>query len=225
MQNNNTPVFFKLVNTIKNPYFFIAWTMLAILSYCFIDLSLANCIHQAIPHNLKHLATLISYFGEGILYLGIFALLFLVGKFILNNKKFIYNSGFLFLAVAIPGAVCDILKMLLGRSRPDEFFDHHLFGFYFLQTKADMWSFPSGHCTTISGVMMGLSLLFPRYWLWFFSALIIVCTSRILAEAHYLSDVMMGMYLGAIIVIWLYERLQKQNFIKLNFFRQLNRST
>ncbi len=117
---------------------------------------------------------------------------------------------FIFLAASFPGVISHLLKILLGRSRPSELFSHHMYGFYFWQFHNNMWSFPSGHTTTISGVTTALSFLLPRLWGIFFAVCLLVAASRVILTAHFVSDVMAGMYLGFIITYWLQQKIGKK---------------
>jgi membrane-associated phospholipid phosphatase len=213
MKNSNEIVFFKLVDVIKSPYFFIVWSALAITSYFFVDLRLAEYMHHAVNPAVKHVGDIVTNLGKGIYYIAAFVLLFLFSKFVLRKREWMRASIFLLAATIISGIFCDVLKMLLGRARPVEFFEHQIFGFHFLQFKSDMWSFPSGHATTIAAVMFALSILYARCWLLFFTLILVTAFSRIVVSAHYLSDVMMGMYLGAVTTIWLFDWLQKRSQI------------
>lgn len=158
---------------------------------------------------VNDVAQFLTRFGLSTWYLIITVSLFIVTTFWIKRPAVSGASLFIFLAVVIPGLTCDIFKVILGRARPTELFHHHIYGFQFLQFKASMWSFPSGHSTTIAGVMMGLTLLFPRFWAPFLSFTALVALSRVVVTAHYLSDVMVGSYLGALMVIYLYQNLVK----------------
>jgi undecaprenyl-diphosphatase len=71
------------------------------------------------------------------------------------------------------------------------------------------WSFPSGHSTTVGTVAMVLILLFPRFaWAWIALALA-VALGRVGATAHFISDTIAGLWLGAIgalVVSWALAR-------------------
>lgn len=212
MQNSSLA---RISRTIKSPCFFLIWSSLVLLSYFFLDIKIARFLHASVNLQINHIANLVSNFGVGGYYLLGFFILFLAGNFIFKNQRISRESLFLFLSVAIPGLICDLLKMLFGRGRPVMLFDHHLYGFYFLKFHSTLWSFPSGHATTIAGVMVALSLLYPRRWPVFFTVIILVSLSRLVVEAHFLSDVMMGGYLGALITLWIYEFLEKHSRLKL----------
>ena len=97
---------------------------------------------------------------------------------------------FLFCCVFIPSLICLILKILLGRARPELLFSDHVYGFYGMSWhNPAYWSFPSGHTTTIVGFFFGMSFIVPRYkYLWCMLAVLFM-TTRVLLMQHYVSDV------------------------------------
>lgn len=201
--------FYSLVNLLKNPIFIFGWFGLATLSYVYVDIPVAFYFHNLEIPTLHTAAKSLSMLGLGGTYIFGFAVLYLFARFYSKNADFIHKAYFLFLSAVIPALICDALKVSLGRSRPSQLFQHQEYGFYFWQTHANMWSFPSGHAMEISAVMMALSFVFPRYWWGFLSILLLTSLSRLILTAHYVSDVMVGMFLGAISVIILHRILQK----------------
>lgn len=103
-----------------------------------------------------------------------------------------------FLMVALSGILTDCLKPLLGRARPIEFINHNIFGLSPISFSS-MWnSFPSGHSTSVFALAFALTRIHPRLMsLWFLLALSLAI-SRIMVNAHYLSDVV-----GGFIVAWI----------------------
>jgi membrane-associated phospholipid phosphatase len=199
------------VKTLKSPCFLVIWLALAILSYVFLDKKIAVFVASHSSHALYVASDVLAEFGRSTYYLIGFALLFLISQIFIKNKRVAHVSLFFLLAIIVSGLSCDILKIVFGRARPTVFLQQHLYGFYFFQWHSNMWSFPSGHATTIASLAMVLSLLYPRFWLGFFAFATVVASSRIIVGAHFLSDVMLGMYLGAIIVIWLNAKLKLLN--------------
>ena len=100
--------------------------------------------------------------------------------------------------------IAGILKILLARYRPIEFLDHGLYGFHFLSTKYEFNSTPSGHSTMIFAVLGSLAAVFKKHWLWIVLMLACLCVglSRIIVDAHFLSDVVFGGYVGLLSVYW-----------------------
>jgi membrane-associated phospholipid phosphatase len=117
--------------------------------------------------------------------------------------------AFLFLAVAATGLAADLLKILIGRARPKHLFQDGLMALAPGSLSSSWWSFPSGHATTIGAVAMALTLLVPRLaWVWLLLALA-VALGRIGATAHFVSDTIAGLWLGALgatLVSWALAR-------------------
>jgi membrane-associated phospholipid phosphatase len=105
--------------------------------------------------------------------------------------------GFLFVAIALPGLVFTIVKRLIGRARPlvggslDPFL-HHTMGW-----SVEYASLPSGHATDAAAVATAIGALWPRTrpLMWTYAALIAL--SRVVLTAHYPSDVIAGVIVGA----------------------------
>jgi lipid A 4'-phosphatase len=103
---------------------------------------------------------------------------------------------FVFASVALAGLTTDLIKALLGRMRPKLFLRDASYGFDFLHTKADYLSFPSGHATTAFALATAFGLLWPRPAALYFLAAAAVAASRVLSNAHWLSDVLVGALVG-----------------------------
>ncbi len=105
---------------------------------------------------------------------------------------------FLFASVAGSGIVVDLLKGLIGRLRPNELFVHGAYGFAPFSIHWGMNSFPSGHGQTIVAAMTSLAVIWPRGRAFWYLVALAVAASRVIISVHYLSDVAMGAYCGAV---------------------------
>jgi undecaprenyl-diphosphatase len=103
---------------------------------------------------------------------------------------------FLFLSIAASGLVTDLLKVVFGRARPKLFFSHEIFGFDWWGTKADFWSFPSGHTTTAVAIAAALYFLWPRFLPLYIGFAALVSVSRAVVGAHYASDVVVATFIA-----------------------------
>ena len=100
----------------------------------------------------------------------------------------------------IPNLFGFVVKIVLGRARPDLLFSIDYFGFYGFKLNNLYWSFPSGHTLTSTALASGLGVIFPRYFYAFLGGALLVASSRILLYHHYLSDVMTGLYMSLLLV-------------------------
>jgi membrane-associated phospholipid phosphatase len=102
--------------------------------------------------------------------------------------------GFVFLAVGIPGLVISVGKRWIGRVRPSEAgaFAYHPFSWV-----SDYASFPSGHSAAAFSALVAIGAIFPRARsvLWIYA--VVIAISRVVIEAHYPSDVIVGAVVGA----------------------------
>ncbi len=112
----------------------------------------------------------------------------------LDGRMRAYSAipAFLFLAIAASGIVVDLLKFILGRTRPKLLFASGVDDFAWLGLRSDHWSFPSGHSATIVALATALWFIWPRHLLFYMLAATMVAFSRVVVGAHYLSDVFSG---------------------------------
>jgi membrane-associated phospholipid phosphatase len=212
---NNAVSFPRVVRLIGHPGFILLWLGAMLVSYIWLDKPLTAFFQQQAGSLTNQIASAVTLLGSSKIYFLLLILAWLFTRFIKPMPLWRDRSLFLLLCLIIPGLVTLALKMSLGRARPIEWFNHDLFGFYFLKTQASFLSMPSGHTVTITSLMFGLCYLFPRYWAGFIGLALMVSVSRIIVTAHYLSDIMGGMLLAALTVSWLYTQLVNRNVIKL----------
>ena len=197
------------------------------ISYFFIDKSVARYFLKH-TDTYEHIGDIISIFGESHWYIAIAILGYLFFKFIKNNA--VYANRFLFLLYInlFSGIISLLLKQLFGRIRPwglknntDEYgflaFQNFDMGFiekmkYHFLTLADApttyTSFPSGHTTTVFAFFTYLSIFFPKYiYIWFFGA-IILASSRLLANDHFVSDIFAGILVGTLSSMFIYSKMK-----------------
>lgn len=102
------------------------------------------------------------------------------------------RTGFVFLAIGLPGLFVSIVKHLIGRARP--FVGGHEDPFAYMPF---VWSpayasMPSGHATTAVAAAIAIGAIWPRMRIvmWVYAAAIMV--SRVAVLAHHPSDVIAG---------------------------------
>ncbi|ATW01958.1 hypothetical protein CCU22_01975 [Candidatus Legionella polyplacis] len=126
-----------------------------------------------------------------------------------------YRFLFLFLCIFIPNICCGFLKILIGRSRPKLFFLEGLYGVYGLKFNNFFWSFPSSHTTTIISIALGISTIYPYFFYILIFFAFIVSFSRVLLMQHYLTDVLITIYITFLEVNFLFIFLKKKFFIEV----------
>lgn len=200
----------KPICIITHPLFALLWLTAGILSYHTIDKPLALYLHQFQFTLLHTVAKTIAFLGQGTLYCIIAMITWLLSTFYIKNERIRRIATLFFFALLIPGIASSVLKWLACRARPFDWFDHGLYGFYLFHFKWHLYSFPSGHATTIGSMMMACTILWRRHWPVFLLLALIVATGRLIICAHYLSDIMAGLYLGAFLVAHI-ARIQGAN--------------
>ena len=105
----------------------------------------------------------------------------------------------LFSGIAVSGILVDILKVIVGRPRPKLLFSAGSYEFSWIGLSADHWSFPSGHAATAAALAAALWCLWPHPVLFYAVGAALVALSRVVMGAHYLSDVVMGGFIGVVV--------------------------
>ena len=110
-----------------------------------------------------------------------------------------WRGGLMILTPTLSGALAELLKLVVRRLRPPDITAQ--FGYAFRSFGEKTWStgglgMPSSHVLVAVGAATVLARLFPRvWWLWYLVAAGCAYT-RLLANAHYLSDVVAAAVLG-----------------------------
>lgn len=123
---------------------------------------------------------------------------------------------FIFSCVGLSGIAANILKQLVGRPRPLEWLKSgawlpHSFPGHWLWT-----SMPSGHTTTAFSLLFALSVLAPRFKILWLALALAIAASRVVVNAHYVSDVAAGAALG-MAVAWAFRTYGMNRVSKVIF--------
>jgi membrane-associated phospholipid phosphatase len=105
---------------------------------------------------------------------------------------------FLFLAVAVPVLVTEILKWIVGRGRPFVGGEANAFNFSHFAGNPAYYSFPSGHATTAFALAFAVSAVWPRARVAMVVYALIIAATRLVLVAHHPSDVVAGALVGII---------------------------
>lgn len=188
-------IYYKYFGFMFKPLFVVLYFFLSIFSYFYLDKSISLYFHELHLNENLVILTWITNLGMSKLYLAGLPLLAIIFYYIFHKKKLSLKFGVLWFLVFYPTVVAGVLKNLLGRARPVLLFDKNEFGFYGWHLEGIFHSFPSGHTTTITSLLIGLTILFPRYFAYWASLCVLVMLSRIMLTFHYLSDVLVSFYL------------------------------
>jgi membrane-associated phospholipid phosphatase len=166
-----------------------------IVAYQWIDIPLARAL-QPIDPMTRAVFGFITRLGEGGVYLVPLGLIFL-WTWLKREELWATRAGFVFVTLAVPGIFADIVKPVFARARPVLLFRENLYGFTWGSPHANAWSFPSGHSITATALAIALYAIYPPAWPAYALLAIAVMASRVILDAHYLSDVIAGFYIGA----------------------------
>jgi undecaprenyl-diphosphatase len=117
-----------------------------------------------------------------------------------------WAAGYFVAAIAVSGLVTRVVKVLVGRVRPEDILVHPDFG-----------SFPSGHASNAAVIATALGLILLRTWVWIAGVVytLLMMASRMYLGAHWLSDVVGGVLVGAgvAVILWapLSEKLYRES--------------
>jgi len=101
-------------------------------------------------------------------------------------------------SLALGSLILHILKRLVGRRRPRDEIEMHLYEFKFWTFKSDYNSLPSGHALTIFSVAAIATCVFPSFAILWFAIATFLSLTRVLLTAHFVSDVLIGAGMGLI---------------------------
>jgi len=191
---------------------FAVWGALVVLievvAIAWIDRPLASYFREH-GGSWRALFDYIGPFGLALPYLIVFALAFVLLRWGGNlpalepwaarMRAAARIPALLFASIALSGIIVDLLKVIVGRPRPKLLFASGIYEFSWIGLGADHWSFPSGHAATAAALAAALWCLWPRPLLLYAIAAALVAASRVVMGAHYLSDVVMGAFVGIVV--------------------------
>jgi undecaprenyl-diphosphatase len=124
-------------------------------------------------------------------------------------RRWAWLCVYLFLAVAVPGLLNDLLKIIVGRPRPlveATGISPFTFGYAYA-------SFPSGHASTSFGLAFALGLLWPMLRWPALACAAAIAASRVLLNVHHLSDVLASIILALLTIHWLTAAFARRGLV------------
>ena len=173
---------------------------------------------------LKSFFINITELGDSLWYFFILLFIFLISFFtkkinLISNKRYsdLKNfSVFSFIYLLSTGIITQVIKHLIGRTRPNHINLEEVIYFNFFTADSAFHSFPSGHTSTIIAITLILCLALPSLKIFLFITGLIIGVSRVVVGAHYFTDTIAG-GLVAIIVYKIVKGFYINLFPKINF--------
>ncbi len=144
---------------------------------------------------------LITYLGLSTPYLILSALAFIWFRLADRKPLFSNMALFVFTCVASAGIANDILKFLVGRSRPNLLLQGNIYELHFFSFGYGYNSFPSGHANTAAALALALCIVSGKCRPVYIVPALAVMLSRVVIGAHFISDVVFGSYLALVMVL------------------------
>ncbi len=159
---------------------------------------------------LWHFGNFITYFGKSDIYLVVALGLYLVYR--KSNATLSKVGIYLLLLNLVSGIVVTVLKFIFAKTRPLLYHSDVVFAFDWFRYEYAYNAFPSGHSATALAVWFGLALVFPRYKIALTLVGVMIAFSRMVIDAHYLSDVLFGGAIGIATAMLVYAKMQLKPF-------------
>ena len=207
-------------NVFRSKWLWIGVTAVAVAVFCVVayqalDMAVAEWV-RSLPKEYGDAAKKFSKWGKGELYMvpaGVVGMgLFWFWR---RHRGRFYVSLFAVIATGSVGLLNTGVKFICGRARPPRVWPDagYDYGFHFFQgTRAAWQSFPSGHSICAAAAATVLWFVLPR-WARPFCVLyvLVMMAARMLATAHFLSDVVGGAFLGMVFALAVRDWMRKRN--------------
>lgn len=192
-----------------------ALTSAAILSVFVADYTLSLWIEKNTTEWMRVLGGWLEESGKSHWVLGYAAIISAVAW--RSYKSVAHRHLILFGSVALSGIASIVMKILVCRPRPPMFLNDGITQPDLLAFHMDwVWnSFPSGHATTGIAIAIAGAYTWPKLkWLMWLIGLSIAF-GRVLYNVHYLSDVLSGIIVGAVISWWFIKWIEAKHWSAL----------
>lgn len=182
-----------------------------------------SALMRSIDGDLKRVVDLLAKTGDSFYTLVPSAVLAAVfgGLFLRNRgtpRGRIYAwlagaAGFFFVSIAFSGILVNVVKIILGRARPDVAISLYWPEFHPFAPRGAYHAFPSGHANTLFAIAMALGCFVPRARPYLLAAALPLALCRVLQFKHFMSDTAGGAGLAIITTLWLRHWFGRRNFV------------
>lgn len=134
---------------------------------------------------LVQAALVMNWLGGGVVAIFVVPLLGIAVLLLLRRP---WAALYFAIVSALSAGAVQVIKNIVGRSRPEDILVH-----------ADFGSFPSGHSANAATIAVAFGIIFPRVWVWLIGVAytLLMMLSRTYLGAHWVSDTVGGLLLGA----------------------------
>ena len=211
---------------------FLVSSVITGLVIVFIDLPLATAMQEK-PDTVHMIFAAITDIGKSTFWISAFSIGAIISWLISRSSSimvvarlykwmmgyFMFSIG----AIIISGLFVNILKVLIGRARPRMYFKEGIIGIHPPGLNSDFQSFPSGHASTVVAITTAFALFLPSWRIPIFMIGTLLALTRVIVNAHYLSDVIVSSVITIFITTllaeycegrkWVFERSKKNILI------------
>lgn len=183
-------------------FFCLAATLIVagLLCWFFADQQIALANYDLKSKATVILAEFFTIFGRTEPWIAVF-LAVLIAARIGRFQAVAAWAWFGLLSIILSGLLVPLIKITIGRVRPGLFLEEGIYGFQFFKIGYHFNSCPSGHATTIATACTVFWLMNRRLGpLWVLIAAAVGVT-RVILEAHFMSDVFLGFLTGVTVTL------------------------
>ncbi len=187
---------------------YLGLLLFLLLSICLFPFD-RGIYHALLPFSDSQIGTLYAHVAD-LVGNGLFLVVMVIslGLFFLRREKdrFLPFVVCVILSMAATGLFCQLIKIVVGRPRPGTLMPLGIFEPFSLGS--DFHSCPSGHAAATFAMFWILVRFVPRgrpFWL---LMALITSLGRVIGQAHFLSDVLIGATLGIFFSELLFSHLE-----------------
>lgn len=184
------------------------FSLLMICCYLFVDDHLAFCtqdLREPFYVPLRILSIITSPATQLVIWTSAFLWFLLIKK-----KPMTCCTLYPMIAsLILTNAIVRVIKVLFGRSRPDIFLSDGIYHLKLISFQRVFSSLPSGHAASVAAIMGFLAARYPKHALLCISLSIVISLCRVFIGAHYLSDILVGNFIG-LYVSWIFYFQEQQ---------------
>ena len=187
----------------------IICSVLVVICYYFVDKPVAFFVYHSHLYQYS-IFVWMTYIAGALFVIAPIALILFIIRFAIKPMTLMSKTVLTaMVSLVVAEAIKNFLKIAFGRYWPmtwinnnPSLISNHAYGFHFNHSGVAYQSFPSGHTTIIFSVITVFWLVYPK-WRWLYALIYAAVIVGLLgANYHFVSDVIAGGFLGAIIAVY-----------------------